>query len=122
MALTFDDAYAIIKHQGREIGQLVQRRDPLAMDVFTRYSDWYQHEGIYFERWVKRGAKGEGPKQDVRRRASVVAALETYLQRDLVEHEREELAGKKGHLVEVDKAIPDNIVQLEVKRAIRRGQ
>jgi hypothetical protein len=121
MALTFDQTYRQLQVIGKEVGILVKRGDVLAMDLYRHYCNWFQHEGVYFERWVIRGCRGPAPPQHVRLRNSVVAALEAYLQRDLTVHERDELAGKKGHLVEDDPAVPSNIIDFSVTRAIRRG-
>lgn len=114
MALTFDESYAIIARIGKEVGQLVNRGDVLAMDLYRHYCDWHMHE---FDTYLK-----GRPMEDTVRRRNVIAALEAYMQRDLTLHERDELAGKKGHLVEVDSSIPSNLVHLNVKRAIARGK
>lgn len=113
--LTFDQAYAIIQRIGKDIGVLYKRGDKLARDVFERYRDWYAHEGEAFNKWST-GQTTEATMPDTRRRRAVVSAIKTYLQRDLMLHERNELAGKKGHLVEAE---PDsNVVRVHVRRAL----
>lgn len=109
MALTFDDAYRMVRHQGKEIGQLAKRGDALAKDVFIRYSAWFK---TYTEGHDRVNSD---------ERNSFVKAFETYLQRDLVVHEREHLKGAKGHLVEAeaDPTVPTNLVEMSVARALR---
>lgn len=122
MALSFDDAYQIMQKQGREIGLLARRGDKVAKDVVVRYTDWYNHEYRDYIKW-KQETRGIGtPPKDTGRRLSLIRALETYLQRDLTLHEREHLAGTKGHIIEDEtgKEKVSNIVQLEVARAIHR--
>jgi len=115
MALTFDEAYQLLQANAKAIGILYKRGDKMARDVIERYRDWYHHEYASYLGAIKVGQY----LPDSRRRRAVVSALEQYLQRDMTIHERAELAGKKGHLVEDDAAIPDNLVHLSVHRALR---
>lgn len=107
MALTFDESYQVIKRIGPGIGRLMKRGDKMAKDLVRVYADWYQHEHARYVAGIA--------MPDTRRRRAVVSALDEFLKRELTEHERIDLMGRFGHLVDQDKIR----VQVAVALALR---